>query len=113
MAKESPRMEDDVIKWYCGDAFYLSFEVLDETGNPLELQSVDTITISFYNRQWVCVKKFEFANGVTCDDLVCHIDEQTSKSFPVGKYTYCIKYHSIGTISTVSAMGECEVERCH
>ena len=116
MVKESPRIEDGVIKWYCGDAFYISFEVLDdETGAPLKMSDSDSITISFFNRQNVCVKQFVFGSDCDCSVLDCHIDEAVTKQFAVGVYTYCIKYHqgSVGTIATVKAVGKCEVERCH
>ena len=116
MGKQSPRIENGVIKWYCGDAFYLSFEVLeDETGKPLSLSNNDAIIISFFTKQNVLVKKFEFRGERDCEDLVCHIDESVTKLFNIGTYTYCIKYHQpdIKTVSTVKAVGECEVERCH
>ena len=112
---ESPRIEDGVIKWYCGDIFYISFEVLDDkTGEPLELSQGDAVIIRFYDRQGLLVKQFEFVNG-KCDDLTCYIDKNTSERFRAGKYTYCIKYHcgDLKTETTVKALGECEVERCH
>lgn len=113
---QSPRIENGVIKWYCGDAFYISFEVLDdETNEPLLLSSGDTIIISFFNRQKLCVKKFVFGSESYCGELTCHIDEVVTKLFTAGLYTYCIKYYSNTqkTIATALAEGKCEVERCH
>ena len=116
MAKESPRIEDGIIKWYCGDAFFLDFDVIDDrTGKALELEERDGVVITFYNHQLLVVKKFEFTGGISCDCLTCHIDKATSKLFATGKYTYNIRYcqNNCETMQTVKAIGECEVERCH
>ena len=116
MANASPRIENGIIKWYCGDAFFINFDIIDdETKAPLELGEYDSIEVSFYNAQLRPVKTFEFRGAMVCNELKYHINETITKLFPVGKYTYCIKYHKNNneTIATVKAVGECEVERCH
>lgn len=116
MEKTSPRIEDGIIKWYCGDAFFIDFEIMDdEAGKALELSENDGVVITFYNRQLIAVKKFEFKGGMSCNCLSCHIDKDTTKFFTAGKYTYAIRYckNNCETMQTVKAVGECEVERCH
>lgn len=116
MAKVSPRVENGIIKWYCGDAFYINFELIDDnTNEPITLNPKDTVTVSFYNKQLLLVKRFIFGGGADCGCLRCHICKDTTKGFLVGRYTYDIKYYNDTekTISTVKDNGQCEVERCH
>lgn len=116
MAKESPRVEDGVIKWFCGDAFYISFELVDDSTNePIVLKPNDKVTITFVNHQRLTVKTFEFVEGADCGCLRCHICKDTTKAFTAGRYTFDIKYYNdeYKTITTVRDNGQCEVERCH
>ena len=124
--KLSPRMENGVIKWFEGDRFGIDFEIIDdETGEPYTLKDGETVEITFHKQGVVqsfsggnipvnrAVKTFEFDHTADCAALSCKFDEETTKLFPAGRYTYCIKLNGTESRLTVSANNVAEVERCH
>lgn len=114
-AKESPRIEDDILYWYFGNTFNLIFE-LDltdkDTGLPIIFKPEDKVCISFYNEEQRLVKAFEFTNIPANNCVELNFDIVTSRKFVVGKYTYCIDFNG-RMITTLAAVKEVEVEECH
>ena len=105
-----------MIKWYEGDRFKIDFEVIDdETGEPYILKDGETIEVAFHRTAIACrpIKTFVFDNSANCAALTCEFDEQTTKLFPAGKYTYCVKLNSAESRITISANNVAEVEKCH
>lgn len=122
MTIESPRIENGIIKWYDGDEFGIDFELIDnETGEPYTLKDGETVEITFHKQgvtsysrvASVLVKAFTFDHTADCSALTCNFDEATTRLFPVGRYTYCIKLNTVSARQTVSSNNVVEVERCH
>ena len=113
-AKKSPRIENNKIVWYEGDTFSIdwTFNLHDENlDEEIDISPLDKIHFKFIsggNRKVV----------YECDALLSNegkvtlvIDEEITKKFPSGIYTYSIKY--IGTdVITIATNGVMEVERC-
>ena len=126
MTVESPRIENGGIKWFEGDEFGIDFELIDdETGEPYALKNGETVEITFYKQGVIksfssgsipvnrAIKTFVFDSSSHCAALTCKFDKETTKLFPVGRYTYCIKLNTVSARQTVSANNVVEVERCH
>lgn len=114
--EQSPRIEKDgTIKWYEGDVFYLHFLFEEkQSGEIIELYEGDAFEIEFFNKSGKLVAK-KTITSATEGKYVCHIDEKTTRAFPVGEYSYTIQYcrNENDTIQTVENCGHCVVEgRC-
>ena len=115
--KKSPRVENGIIKWYEGDAFYLYFNLLmgikSEGLYPLELSENDKVTVTFSTLQDRVIKIFEITETVA-DKFPIYIDAKTTRIFRKGKYHYDIELHRNNdeTIQTLLKCGEVEVEGC-
>lgn len=83
-AKVSPRVESDgSIRWYYGDTFKLDLQIkiIDkDSGEIIDLQNGDTITVTVYTSGHTVVKEFVFTefedNIVTLD-----FDKETTAKF--------------------------------
>lgn len=109
--QQSPRIENNVIKWYEGDVFYLSFDFINENTNaPIELIEGDSFEIDFFNgcRLIKTIKITEKTNGL----YLCYIDERTTRLFTVGEYSYTVQYiRNNGELKqTIENCGKCIVE---
>ena len=94
-AKQSPRIENDILKWYEGDTFTLNIELVlkDDSGSPVTITSTDTVTAIFYNERGDIVKTFTFQN-ITGNVISIEIDSESTSLFTKGKYIYDIKFSS-------------------
>ena len=108
-AKQSPRICDEgIIHWYEGDTFILTFELTftNESGDIIETNEKDRITICFNDSTGKLIYKTE-VTGTTTLDVV--INEEVTKRFKAGKYSYCVKRCS-DFITTIMKMNEVLVE---
>ena len=89
----SPRLINGVLKWYAGDTFDLHVEITlqDQDGEPITIQSTDTIEFAFFNKKRDVVKKFTF-NNVVNGTVLLEFDKDTTALFPAGEYTYDVYY---------------------
>ena len=116
MATEiSPRVENGVLKWYEGDAFFVRFGLVinKQTGEELVIGESDKVVVTFYDsycRKIVAID-VPVSNGKT---LPVHIDSRRSKLFPVGNYHYDVELHrnNSETIQTIAHCCKVEVEGC-
>lgn len=114
LAKQSPRIEENAIKWYVGDTFtlYWNMQLKEaETGTPIPYQPTDKLCWHFFKRGEL-IKSMEYTNIPITNVVEMEIDLETSRLFDVGKYLYCIKLNG-ENITTVGAMSIIEVEKCH
>lgn len=123
----SPRWEDSTLTWYVGDTFTIDFHITltvgeDELGVVFSSDEDSPILkFEFYNKTKVKVHEVIF--GGTSGNLVdteedvhictIKIDEQDTKKFPAGEYSYCITFEKEDAITTIYARGEILVESCH
>ena len=90
-AEQSPRIcADGTIRWYEGDTFDLEFDLTfsDESGIEIPVESTDVISIYFRDRFRNIVHE---ASVVGNTILIINIDEEATKNFKLGEYTYCVK----------------------
>lgn len=90
-ALPSPRIEDGVIKWYVGDEFEIGFQLnlQDADGEPIILNSTDTVTVSIKRWDKEPVKDFIF-NNVENNFISLEFDSDTTALFSKGQYIYDI-----------------------
>lgn len=108
---QSPRIENGVLKWYEGDAFYIDYELKnEETGEIVETDENDGLVIEFYCGR----KKIRSFNLEKIEESVyqLHIDARSSKLFTVGEYAYTVELHKNNsqTIQTIENCGRAIVE---
>lgn len=117
--KESPRYEDNAIKWYVFDTFKLVFNITlkDADGNPISKSSTSQMVFEFYDKRKQIVHEeiFEGNDFPTLVDGMGEfnviISDTDSRKFPVGEYTYCITYkEGESSVSTVFSRGHIVVE---
>lgn len=114
-AKRSPRLEDQVFKWYDGDAFTIEWEIsLKEDETPVHYDDDDELIFSFYDRfEKNLIHQFTF-DHIKNNTVSLVFTEEISKKFPVGKYVYCVKYiNHEGERITIFAKNKVEVQACH
>ena len=90
-AEVSPRIcNDGSIRWYEGDTFILEFNLTfrDSSDNVLETTEKDEISIVFNDKYSNVVWETKV---IGTNILPIHVDEEVTKLFKVGKYTYCVK----------------------
>ena len=110
IAKASPRLENGKIIWYEGDTFAIKLNIdltSTEDGNSINLTTGDEIIVSFY-RTDICVHKFVF-NTFVDNTIILDFDENVTKKFNKGNYTYIITYKNINR-TTIVANSDVEVE---
>lgn len=94
-ANVSPRNDNGILKFYEGDTFVfnLCLELKDQDEKDIVLDSgKDSVEIVFYDNKNYVKKQFNFGKGTgTINEgnvLELAFDDETSKDFPKGKYTY-------------------------
>ena len=109
-AYPSPRIANGVLLWYEGDTFDLTFrlELTDQDGEPVEIQSSDSVTVKFYDSTFANVKTFSFTN-IQSNTIVLDFDQTATALFPRGKYTYDVLY-SYNDRTTIAAHNKAVVE---
>ena len=116
-ALESPRVEEEVLKWYEGDAFEISWTMaLLKDEEPYTYLPEDKLVWCFYSRPGrALVHKFEFTNIPSTSTCLLQFTKEISKKFPAGHYYYCLKFYDSADdcVTTLYAENEVEVERCH
>lgn len=109
-AKQSPRIENGVLKWYAGDTFSLQMELEleDQDGEPVILTSTDTVKVSFYNECRENVKTFEFTD-VQSNTVTLEFDATVTALFSKGRYIYFVSVQREER-TTVAAYNDAVVE---
>ena len=111
-AKQSPRLEDGKLIWYEGDTFSitLTLSLSDEvTDEAITLDSNSTIVVSIYKAK-ILVHRFEY-NQFSDNQITMTFDDQVSRKFSAGEYTYTITHKCLNT-TTLVANNIMEVEPC-
>lgn len=90
-AEQSPRVENGVIYWYCGDTFLwtLKFIITECDGTEYILKDTDKIVVEFkknlYSQDNIYV--FEFQNQEYVDNsITMQFTQEISSLFPYGFY---------------------------
>lgn len=120
-SKESPRFDDvkDVLYWYAGDAFSIDWDlelmnIDSETPHPYA--EGDRLIITFFDAKKNQVQQFNFTH-ILNNTVTTTFTPAISKKFPVGVYTYCIKYCWMDgqqeRIQTIVDNKKVKVEACH
>lgn len=116
VAKESPRNENGILKWYVGDTFEIDWTVqlVDEQGDFYTYDPEDHLVWSFYTVPGrSLVHKFDFTN-IQRDTVTLSFTPEVSNKFTAGLYFYCVKLiDKHGEITTLCAENKVEVEKCH
>ena len=92
-AKQSPRVEDGVIKWYQGDTFKIKFIVTikdKETQEVIPLQNGDVITITFVNHG-THIKVYSFTEFED-NSFELFVNDTDTLLFKKGTYRYKITH---------------------
>lgn len=90
-AKQSPRIETGVLKWYARDTFslVLELELTDQDGEAVIIAPSDTVTAVFSDANGDPVKTFEFTD-IASNTVTLEFDGETSALFAPGRYTYTV-----------------------
>ncbi len=109
--KQSPRVEDDILKFYIGDTFPVQFEFFEETEEgdvAIEFAEDEKIFLRIYkNASMIMEILIEYLNGNVATVI---FDESMVSLLNVGKYTYYIERVN-GYVSKLLVFGNMEVER--
>lgn len=91
--RQSPRIINGVILFAQGDTFSLDLflNLKDQDGDPVTIQSTDTVKIEFLNCRKETVKEFSFT-GATNNTVTLTFDADCTKLFSRGEYTYDVYY---------------------
>jgi len=114
-AKSSPRLENNILKWYLNDSFSIEWSFsLTWDEEPYMLDENDELIFSFFKfLEKEPVHTFSFTN-VQDNSVSLDFTEEISKKFTPGVYTYCVKLNTHdGPIVTLYAKQRAEVEKCH
>lgn len=113
-AKQSPRIEDGILKWYEGDTFSFIWTINltnKDTGNPMVFMPEESVDFEFCNEFGQLIQVFSFDNIPTDNKVRLDFNEDVSRKFRIGKYKYSVKYNGINTV-TLGACNKAEVEKC-
>lgn len=118
VAKQSPRIENGVLIWYVGDAFTVDWTInLERDGAPVVFEEGDTLEWSFFANMNKVDPIYQFIfphDAIHNNTVTLFFDQAISAKFPVGSYTYCVKFKSHdGRIFTLNATNKAKVEMCH
>ena len=88
-AEVSPRIDNCILRWYEGDTFSydLCINLMDDSGDTVNVSSSGTVTVTFRNRKNEIVKTFTFTN-VENNMVSMTFDSTCTALFPKGSYTY-------------------------
>lgn len=118
-AKKSPRIENEVLKWYYKNTFTYNIHlrlVDDTTGAEIDLGPEDKIRFIFYTEGSSCVVHTFEVSGENLSDklIVLNFNDEISAKFKPGRYQYCATlYTQSGRIKSLLINCKAEVERCH
>lgn len=109
-ARQSPRIENGIIKWYEGDTFELALtlELTDQDGEDISIAADSGVTVVFRDRREETVKTFSFTN-IVGNTVTLDFDAECSALFPKGEYSYKVVY-AAGEKTTVAQGNLCAVE---
>ncbi len=122
-SKESPRFDDkkDILYWFCGDAFTITWNLRlsdADTDEPHPYAPSDRLIITFFDAKKREVYQFS-ATNIQDYTMTTVFTPDISKLFPVGVYSYCIKYcwtdETTGKerVQTIIDNKKVKVEACH
>lgn len=110
-ANMSPRIVHGALMWYAGDIFQInvSLDLVDQDGYEVAAQIGDEVKVTFSdarrNRVYQVSTKDIVNNGIK---LV--FDDEVTKFFRPGEYTYDIDYYHQGEKTTISRRNTAVVE---
>jgi len=109
-AKQSPRLETGVLKWYALDTFdlVLTLDLTDQDGEAITIAPADTVAVTFSDENGDTVKTFTFTS-IANNTVTLAFDAAASALFPRGRYTYRVTL-THGDRRTVAAGNEVNVE---
>ena len=114
-AKQSPRFENETLKWYVNNTFTIEWGIdITKNDEPLVFDENDEIVFKFYSAgSRYLVHEFRFTN-IQDNSVNLDFTEEVSKKFLAGNYVYCAQFidHD-GLIVTIFADKKAEVEPCH
>lgn len=92
-ARPSPRIDRGVLCWYEGDTFEITlrFDLHDQDGETVEMQTGDSVAVTFLDDTRKTVQTFNF-EAVEDNRVTLVFDAAVSANFPRGKYTYDVRY---------------------
>ena len=92
-AKASPRIANGCLCWYEYDTF--SFGMLlaltDQDGEAADIQSEDTVKVTFYDCTNEKVHELQFT-GIVGNVVEMEFTDEVTRKFPRGRYHYDILY---------------------
>lgn len=112
--KQSPRIENGIIKWYEGDAFYLRFPLTQKVGDdkvPYILGDNDSVSFEITDCRDRTIVIMESLPQNEYGVCLAHIDKETTKRLTEGKYHYKLRLHvnDSEVIQTITNCGDIEV----
>lgn len=114
-AEPSPRIVNNILYWYEFNTFTLTWTLNlkdEETQEPIIFNPDDRITFKFFDEMKNVVYTQDFTNIPETNIVELNFDENVTKNFKNGVYTYCIKYNG-EYITTIGAVLKVVVERCY
>ena len=92
-AKASPRLANGCVCWYEYDTFALGLllALTDQDGEAADIQSTDTVKVTFFDCRNEIVQEFTFT-GVTGNHIEMEFTDEVSRKFQRGRYHYDILY---------------------
>lgn len=109
-AQQSPRIENETIRWYCGDTFDLELHIdlTDQDGKAVNISSAGKVKVVFRDRSDAVVKTFE-CSGITNNTVKLPFNAATTALFGIGSYQYDI-YLEDGKRTTIANDNKAVVE---
>lgn len=111
---KSPRIENGIIKWYEGDAFYLRFPLTYKSGEekrPYILEENDSVSFEITDCRDRTIVQIESLPQDAYGVCLAHIDKETTKRLTEGIYHYKLRLHinNSEVIQTITNCGDIEV----
>ena len=104
------------LTWYEHDNFIINWTIsLEKNGEKIIYTYLDRFIISFYDKNENLIDSFEI-NPNTEGLITIEFNQEHSKLFSAGEYTYCIKFvdsTNNNFVTTVAANKKAIVKSCH
>ena len=111
-ADRSPDIENGVIQFYEGDTFSIAIQIdlEDQFGEPVTLTAEDTVTIEFRDCREEVIWRDTWT-GIEDNCITLEIDDDSTRLFRAGKYTYDVVLES-ETRTTLASGNKIIVRGC-
>lgn len=105
-AAQSPRFEGTELHYYEGDTFTLEMPInLQKDGEAVMISPVDEICLSFYKGDILLAEKS--FTGIEDNTIYLFWDEEFTKKFKKGDYTYRMRFNGDFVRTILSDMRIC------